>query len=263
MPQIRCPNCGLTINLEKRKETDERIISDAVRAGATTFTELFHKTGLSRKTLSLRLKELCTSGVIEKTEGSYRFNGASTPSKSSAFRFGRASSILSDKRIRAAVMLTVLLIGLPGVSYVLAMLVSTPSSVPAYQQPQALGSFSAALEIENVIDLYAWQVIIKYNTDQLKVLNITLGKDFIVEDPGLQKSDLDNGELLLGATSRGEVSGFTGNGELVKIVFAYYVSDYEQPRIVEEYGSFETLFLDSTQSRIAVPNGALTLTMSK
>jgi hypothetical protein len=209
------------------------------------------------------LKELCASGVIEKAEGSYRFNGGSTPSKSSAFRFGRASSVLSDKRIRAAVMLTVLLVGLPGASYVLAMLVSTPFNSPAYQQPQVLGSFSAALEIENVNDLYAWQVALKYNTDQLKVLNVSLGEDFIVEDPGLVSRDLDDGGLLLGATLRGETSGFTGNGELATIVFGYYVSDYEQPRIVEEYGSFETLFLDSTMSHIAVPNGALKLTVSK
>lgn len=75
MPQIRCPKCGTTINLENRKGVDFSMILNALQRSPKTFTDLLHLTGLPRKTLSLRLKCLCDSGTIVK-DGGYRINGA-------------------------------------------------------------------------------------------------------------------------------------------------------------------------------------------
>jgi hypothetical protein len=69
MPQVRCPNCGTTINLETRKETDFNLIINALHKNPKTFTQLLNYTRLPRKTLSLRLKELCDRGVIIKDGG--------------------------------------------------------------------------------------------------------------------------------------------------------------------------------------------------
>jgi PKD repeat protein len=72
-PQITCPHCGNTINLENRKEVDFEKITYALNNSPKTFTELLEITNLPRKTLSLRLKDLCTSGSIVK-DGGYRLS---------------------------------------------------------------------------------------------------------------------------------------------------------------------------------------------
>ena len=77
MPQITCPNCGTTINLENRRALDFKLIRSATDKTPRTFTELLHITKLSRKTLNLRLKELCAEGILLKNDGMYSSNGAS------------------------------------------------------------------------------------------------------------------------------------------------------------------------------------------
>jgi len=77
-PQITCPHCGSTINLENRKEVDFEKIMYALNHSPKTFTELLELTNLPRKTLSLRLKDLCTSGSIIK-DGGYRLNSSIKP----------------------------------------------------------------------------------------------------------------------------------------------------------------------------------------
>jgi hypothetical protein len=72
-PQITCPHCGSTINLENRKEVDFEKILHALGKSPRTFTELLTMTNLPRKTLSIRLKELCASGSIIK-DGGYHLN---------------------------------------------------------------------------------------------------------------------------------------------------------------------------------------------
>jgi PKD repeat protein len=72
-PQITCPYCGNTIGLENRKEVDFEKIMHALGKSPRTFTELLTMTNLPRKTLSLRLKELCASGSIMK-DGGYHLN---------------------------------------------------------------------------------------------------------------------------------------------------------------------------------------------
>jgi PKD repeat protein len=77
-PQITCPHCGSTINLENRKEVDFEKIMYALDKSPRTFTELLTITNLPRKTLSIRLKELCTSGSIVK-DGGYHLNSSIKP----------------------------------------------------------------------------------------------------------------------------------------------------------------------------------------
>ena len=50
MPRIMCPNCGLTISLEERRNLDFNLIKDATRKKPTSFTKLLHITKLPRKT---------------------------------------------------------------------------------------------------------------------------------------------------------------------------------------------------------------------
>jgi PKD repeat protein len=59
--------------LENRKEVDFEKITHALGKSPRTFTELLTMTNLPRKTLSLRLKELCASGSITK-DGGYHLN---------------------------------------------------------------------------------------------------------------------------------------------------------------------------------------------
>jgi PKD repeat protein len=77
-PQITCPHCGSTINLENRKEVDFEKIMHALSKSPKTFTELLAITSLPRKTLSLRLKDLCSSGSIVK-DGGYHLNSSIKP----------------------------------------------------------------------------------------------------------------------------------------------------------------------------------------
>jgi PKD repeat protein len=72
-PQITCPYCGNTIGLENRKEVDFEKIMDALGKSPRTFTQLLTMTNLPRKTLSIRLRELCASGSITK-DGGYHLN---------------------------------------------------------------------------------------------------------------------------------------------------------------------------------------------
>ncbi|MEM2103049.1 MAG: PKD domain-containing protein, partial [Candidatus Bathyarchaeia archaeon] len=77
-PQITCPHCGNTINLENRKEVDYDKILCALNKSPKTFSELLMITDLPRKTLSIRLKDLCSAGTIVK-DGGYRLSASVAP----------------------------------------------------------------------------------------------------------------------------------------------------------------------------------------
>jgi len=55
---------------------------------------------------------------------------------------------------------------------VLALFTSLPNIQEA---PKVIGDFSMFLNVNNISDLYAWQVAIIYNSSQIKVLEITSG----------------------------------------------------------------------------------------
>lgn len=267
MPQIRCPNCGLTINLENRKATDVRLITTAVQHNATSFTDLLRTTKLPRKTLSLRLKEMCGHGVLAKVDGAYKLNGVSGPEKRIASPFNRVASVVSDRRVKGLILLGLVLIGFPAMSYALATLFSQGPSINVAPEPQLLGNFTATVEAHDVKDLYAWQAVIAFNMSELKFLKITPGKDFNVTFPFFpQPADLGNGMMLVGGvhgTLKGPCLGvdFPVKGSLAVIVFGYYVSNYQSPRIARSGGGFETKLLDSQQRKIPLSDSTLSLTI--
>jgi hypothetical protein len=264
VPQIRCPNCGLTINLENRKDTDVRLITTAVQHSASSFTDLLRSTKLPRKTLSLRLKEMCRNGVLAKVDGAYRLNGISGPEKRVANPFNRVASVVSDRRIKGLILLGVLLIGLPAVSYALAPLFPHNPSTNVAPEPELLGGFAVAVEVHDVKDLYAWQAVIAFNTSELEFLKIAAGKDFNVTFPFFpQPSDLGHGMMLVGATLEGSSPGvdFPVKGTLAVMVFGYYVGNYQLPRIVRSGGGFQTELLDSQPREIPLSDSTLSLTI--
>jgi hypothetical protein len=264
MPQIRCPNCGLTINLENRKDTDMQLITTAVQHNASSFTDLLRSTKLPRKTLSLRLKEMCGNGVLAKVDRGYKLNGVSGPEKRVANRFSRVSRVVGDRRMKGLVLLGLILIGFPVVSYALASFYQQAPSINVTPEPKLLGNFTVAVVVHDVKDLYAWQAVIAFNTSELKLLGATSGKDFNVTFPCFPNpSDLGNGMILVGGTLLGQVPGvdIQGNGTLAVIEFGYYVSNYQTPRIVKYAKGAETLLFDSQYPLHKIPMSDSTLSL--
>jgi PKD repeat protein len=129
VPQITCPYCGNTIGLENRKEVDFERIMCAIGKSPRTFTELLTLTNLPRKTLSLRLKELCASGSILK-DGGYHLN-PSIASANGTFRkkYGNGKMNQTILHIRKNVQWipVALIICLMVVAFGSAMMISPPS----------------------------------------------------------------------------------------------------------------------------------------
>jgi len=132
-PQITCPYCGTTINLENRKEVDFEKIMDALGKSPRTFTELLTMTNLPRKTLSIRLKELRTSGSITK-DGGYHLN-PSTVCMNGTFRKkngnGKMNQTILHIKKNVQWIPAALIICLVVVAFGSAMMVSQPASPPA------------------------------------------------------------------------------------------------------------------------------------
>ena len=268
MPQIICPNCGMTINLEKRRKIDFYLIKKATEAKPRTFTELLHETKLSRRTLSVRLKELCAKKVLVKKDGKYQLNGNNSFSKGNPLKELPCTLIGGNKREGISLILIGLLLTSAFLGYAVAMLVPKGSE----PEPKILGTFKMALYINNVEDLYAWQVIIKYDSQNLKLINVTpggfLGENFpqclnetnvdrgIFLGPAIEKNLIIIGGSLIGK----DVNVKNGSGKLALLSFGYYTSNYETPRIIIKQGIFETKLLDSSGIEIPINENTLTLT---
>jgi len=252
----------MTINLENRKRIDFNLIVGAAKKQSRTFTELLHITKLSRKTLSLRLKEMCKRGTLVKDGGMYKLNGASE-FENNGRNFAKGfSRMFNERRMRTGLMLISFLIFSSVSGYVLAMfLVPSPETD---QGPMIIGNFTAALEINNIKDLYAWQVVITFNSSELEVMETTPGEFFTVEYPFfLNATDIGEGKLLLGGTLCGDASGKYGSGSLATIVFGYFTDEYKPPKMFPNIGSFETQLLDSKGSLISDSNSILELTITE
>jgi len=252
----------MTINLKNRKEIDLALITKAVQHKARTFTDLLHMTKLPRKTLSLRLKEMCSDGTIIKKDGVYRLNRLFKTQEKSNFSANRFSDILHDKRMKAGLMMIALLISFPVAAQALAFLFVPPAPLQT-QEPVISGNFTMVLAVQNVTDLYAWQVVITFNSNELEVMKIASGDFVEVRFPFfVNATDVGEGVLLLGGTLCGTVPGKNGSGRLATITFGYYADGYEYPKIAQEIGSFETRLFDSRGSSIPCGNSTmLTLTI--
>lgn len=260
MPRIRCPNCGTTINLENRREIDFSLIKKATKRRPSTFTELLHITGLPRKTLSLRLKELCTTGALVKNEHMYELNGASSFEGESSMK--KYSKVFQNGKIRTGFMLLALLVCFSASGYVVARYLSVqPLDDAVPQGPEILGTFTMALDINDVNNLYDWQVAIVYDSSKLEVQGIAAG-DFLLEDYPFFLNSTDSFEdlVLLAGCLKGASPGKSGSGRLATITFGYFTEDYEGPHIVEEK-VFETILRDPEGNLIPIEESTLALTV--
>jgi len=260
MPQIRCPNCGLTISMKNRKEIDLELITHAVQSSPKTFTYLLHATKLPRKTLCLRLRELCEGGMILKREGVYMLNETRVMESRSTAHFKRFSAMPYDKRVRAGILLALLVVSTPIAAQVLASLFVT--SLPAAPEPVIIGSFSMVLEVHDVSNLYGWQVCIAYNKAQIKALAIEAGDFTETMFKGVWNvTSLKKGYVFIGDSLIGSTSAWSGSCKLATITFGYYVEPYTQPEIVSTVdGGANTALLDPAMNNIPWEN-ALTLTI--
>jgi hypothetical protein len=159
-------------------------------------------------------------------------------------------------------MLIALALSLCGSGYVLAIFVSAPRS-PINREPRVRGNFTMVLKVNDVVDLYAWQVGISYNSSQVQVLRITSGGFVGDSFPFLVNStDSIRNLLLIGGSLCGEVAGKNGSGTLATITFGYYTENYSIPRIAFDQ-VFETFLLNSKGEEIPVKESTLTLTVSE
>jgi hypothetical protein len=257
MPQVRCPHCGFAINLENRKEVDFGLIKSAAKQRPRTFTDLLHVTKLPRKTLNLRLRELCADGVLVKEGHLYRLNGFSNDNRNMDFAKG-LSNTFQNKKLRASLMLIALTLFSCGSGYVLALFTSLPS-VPIIHEPEVIGNFTMVLKVNDVADLYAWQVGIAYNSSQMRVLEITPG-DFVGGDFPFFVNATDSVQnlLLIASSMRGNEDGKNGSGTLATITFGYYTENYSIPRIAFDQ-VFGTILLNSKGEAIPIKESTLTI----
>jgi hypothetical protein len=258
MPQITCPNCGTTINLENRRELDYSLIRNATDKRPRTFTELLHITKLSRKTLNSRLKEMCAEGILMKCEGMYKSNGASNGNNGGHVTKG-LSRVFDDRRVQTGLILVALLVTFSASGYVLGTMV-VPTAVEPVAAPSVLGNFTMVLSVNNVSNLYAWQAAVVFNDGQMRPVEVTSGSFLRAQYPlFLNSTDTAPGLLLLYGGLEGNVPGVTGSGTLARIVFGYYVKNYELPCIVNQDAGFSTYLENSTPATIPAGQTMLTL----
>jgi len=230
----------MTISLENRRETDIDLITNELSNGPKSFTHILRATELPRKTLSLRLKELCEQGKLVRKDGGYSLNGEHVkPAKSG--RFVKFSNMSPMKRMVSFAILMMLLVGSPTAITALAAFFASP-----VHEPVVLGKFNAVVSVSQVSDLYAWQVALTFNQNELKVLNVTsggfVGGDFPTFGYNIHSEE---GLVLIYGSLLGRVGGKSGDGSLAIVLFGYLVEDYELPMIVYDGASFKTVLLDS------------------
>jgi hypothetical protein len=253
VPQVTCPNCGTTINLENRKEIDLGLIKDAARRQPKTFTELLHITKLPRKTLSLRLKELCENGALVKNEGVYKLNGISEFENTRRTISSGLSRVLNDRRMRTGLMLVAFLLCSSASGYVLAMFVVPPRDAEKAPPPVALGSFTMSLDVNNVHDLAAWEAYVVFNPAEVTVKGTSAGGFFELGANYLEPvSNVYGDTLAVGGCLLGGEPGKDGSGRLATIVFEYYVMNYKPPELTRYSRGMQTDLMDSVGNSIPV-----------
>jgi hypothetical protein len=241
--------------MENRKEIDVELITDAVRHGKSTFTRILHSTKLPRKTLSLRLKELCEEGALVRMEGGYMLNGTEKTGKWGYLT--RISNSSSYKKLGPVVLVAVLLMSSPIAAQALASFLR----VPVIQGPIMLGTFTMDLQIHNAEDLYGWQTVIAFDSGVLEVLEVSSG-GYVGEDLTFFRGPEGGGVLFLGGILLETVPGKDGSGTLASIAFGYFADEFEEPSIMPEEGVLKTTLLNSQGHVIPIAGStALTLTV--
>jgi len=199
-----------------------------------------------------------------------RLNGNNSFSKENPLTRFLYALMGGNKRRRISLILTGLLLTSALFGYAFATLVPKGSE----PEPKILGTFKIILYVSNVEDLYAWQVIIEYDSQNLELINATSG-GFLGENfpQCLNETNVDRGIFLgprivknliiIGGSLIGNVEGKNGSGKLALLSFGYYTFNYETPRIIIKQGIFETKLLDSSGTEIPINENTLTLTFVK
>jgi hypothetical protein len=245
-PQIRCPNCGTTINSENRRKIDFDLILTAVKKKPRSFTELLKITTLPRKTLAIRLKELINVNAVTKDK-LYYFNQNEAPEIACTLQ---KNSFIYNKKILFA--LALLFIVIPTSMHVYAMLTSPPPR-------QVKGFFKATLRVYNVENLIAWEAVIRYDSNNTQIIYATpiwLGTEF----PFFVNATIPEFDLfLLGNLIFGNASAKTGSGDLATIIFAYYTEDYKLPELLFDFKWYPTKLYTYNRQVISLESTTLSL----
>jgi hypothetical protein len=143
----------------------------------------------------------------------------------------------------------------------MALFLATPEQSFEPQPKPILGSFTLALDVHDVQDLWAWQAVISFNETELKVQDISPGGFLGVDYPLFNSAtDVGPGVMFIGGSLSGDTAGKNGAGTLATIVFGYYVENYKDPQIVYGNEGFITSLWDSNLANIPIETQTLTLT---
>lgn len=243
-PQIRCPNCGITINSENRRKTDLGLIVRAVQKKPRSFTDLLKITELPRKTLSLRLKELMGMDVLTKN-GLYYFNEEANCTKE-LMQVQKNPIVIRRKMLLAFVVLAIMV---PAGLQAYALFQPKVDTPPP---PTIKGYFTAHVLVEDVTDLYGWSAVIEYDTDNTRWVEIMPGS--VDTHRYVNNSFPEIGVLLVGGLIQyGQNQGVTGSDlTLVSIKFGYYSEDFVDPILLDEYVPHKTTLLNSDNEKIPI-----------
>lgn len=195
---------------------------------------------------------------MTKDEEGYILNGTPVFSSRISGALSRFSSIPTDKRVRAGILLALLIVSMPVAAQVLAQFFNVASNQPevpavpaVINPPTVLGNFTMTLNVQNVNNLCAWEVAITFNPEEIRVLSVAPGvfPESKYYPEMLTSMDNDHGLLTTGEfLVRGE-GGWSGSGTLSTIVFGYFADGYSLPKISME-ASQPTLLLDSAGNSI-------------
>ncbi len=261
MPQIRCPNCGTTVNLENRREYDFNLIIKIVKNKERSFSELLRITKLPRKTLNLRLKQLLMENKIIKNEnGLYCANH-------------NGEEGILDKEIhwpanKKLLSLLILCLCLPTISFALAM------TIQPNIEPQPLGKLVIKVGIRDLSDVYGWQIGLRFDPSKLMVINVSPGDFF--ENPmqcdNLSSKDIidlgntlfitkvfPDGTLVVCQTLKGDSPSKSGSGVLAIIEFQFYSTDYEMPELIFNDPARGTAFGHKDATEIPIDTSNITV----
>lgn len=109
--------------------------------------------------------------------------------------------------------------------------------------------FNVSAMVANVVDLYAWQIVMSFNPDVLEVVDITEG-DFLAEQPEgtsplMKNIDNEVGWCGFSLTTLGFYAGVDGNGRLGTVEFLVKGIGESVLNITDPVGLKRTKLLDS------------------
>jgi len=220
------------------------MILEALQGKERTFSDLLRATRLPRKTLSIRLKQLAERDLIVK-DGGYRLNGEKSSYVKRDVLFMKKFSNFDKKKL-VLVMLLVS-IALPSSAKVFAMFFAPPPPEP----PKPLGEFTVTVAVQNAVNVYGWQAVIRFDPQVLQFVEAIPGEFLektgesyreITDSHGYEfisgKSmfmyHVGNGIIIIAQSLLRPQSGKSGDGILAEVTFAYYTENYK--------GSYELVF---------------------